>query len=265
MEEEFQFLGLRKFIRINWLKAPKNLQLNHVKDTPLPYIKELTKPIAVGRTLEYLAGWIHSQSLASALPPHVLDPKPWDRVYDATAAPGSKTTQMAMLMENKGTIYATDKAPRLRALRANVERLGVLNTFMKVWDAKKPFPLSYNKALLDAPCSALGSHKYAWERLTPSIVRTLSLVQKDMIKAVFENLEPGGVMVYSTCTTTYEENEGVIEWLLENFQNAKLEEVKLPVPAQDAQPKQYEDVKVAKRVSARDAGEAFFIARIRKA
>ncbi len=246
------------------MKAPKDLKLSYVKDTVIPYMKELTKPISIGRTIEYLGGYIHSQSLASAIPPIVLDPKPWDTVYDATAAPGSKTTQIAMLMENKGTIFATDKADRLRALRSNISRLGVLNTVIKAWDAKKTFPFSYNKALLDAPCSALGSHKYAWERLTPGIVKTLSLVQKDMIKAVFEGLKENGVLVYSTCTVTYEENEGVIEWLLENFQNAKLEPINLPIPAKDGEGKEYSDIKHTKRISAKDAGEAFFIARIRK-
>lgn len=254
------FLEIKKYIRVNWLRTRKK---PNYKETFLPYMYEIPSTLKVGNTVEYLAGYIHSQSLASAIPPHILDPTPRDIVYDVTAAPGSKTTQMAMLMENRGVIIANDKPDRISALRANIERLGVINTAITSRDAKRVPDFIYSKALVDAPCSALGAHRYAWKRVTDSIVRTLSNVQYRILEATYTALRPGGVLVYSTCTFTYAENEGVISKLLENT-DAKILRVDLPISHDRGISDQYGDLEHTIRLHPRDVGEYFYVAKIMK-
>ncbi|MEM0471023.1 MAG: RsmB/NOP family class I SAM-dependent RNA methyltransferase [Candidatus Anstonellales archaeon] len=254
------FIEVKKYIRVNWLKTRAR---PNYKSTFLPYIYELPPNIKIGNSIEYLAGYIHSQSLASAIPPHILSPSPRDTVYDATAAPGSKTTQMAMLMENRGVIIANDKKDRISSLRANIERLGVVNVAIISRDAKKTPDFSYNRALVDAPCSALGAHRYAWKRVTNSIIRTLSSVQYRILEATYRALRPGGILVYSTCTFTRYENEDVVSALLENY-SAKLMPIELPIQSEPGISDQYEDIKLTVRVHPKDVGEYFYVAKIFK-
>jgi len=116
----------------------------------------------------------------------------------------------------------------------------------------------FDKVLLDAPCTALGSHKHAWKRFKPDIAKALSRVQKAMILAGFDSLKKGGIMVYSTCTITEEENEEVVEFLLEN-RNVEVEEIGLSIPHKESR------LKNAWRINPEDLNsESFFIARIRK-
>ncbi|MCS7122759.1 MAG: RsmB/NOP family class I SAM-dependent RNA methyltransferase [Candidatus Micrarchaeota archaeon] len=255
-----EFLETKKYIRVNWIKTRKR---PNYRETFLPYIYEIPKTLKVGNTLEYLAGYIHSQSLASAIPPHVLDPNPRDIVYDAAAAPGSKTTQIAMLMENRGVIVANDKPDRIPALRSNIERLGVINTAIISRDAKRTPDFIYSKALVDAPCTALGAHKYAWRRVTDSIVRTLSMVQYRMLEATYRALRPGGVIVYSTCTFTYAENEGVVSTLLSRT-DARLVKIHLPISYDRGYSNEFEDLQHTIRLHPRDVGEYFYVAKIMK-
>jgi 16S rRNA (cytosine967-C5)-methyltransferase len=84
--------------------------------------------------------------------------------------------------------------------------------------------------LLDAPCTALGSHAFAWERIDDKSMVIMPDIQKKMIKSSFEALKPGGILVYSTCTVTEEENERVVNYLLKNNENAKLEDINLDLP-----------------------------------
>ncbi len=254
---------MKDYIRLNTLKMnpEEYAEWTELKigKTILPFVFELKEKVKIGKTIDYLAGLIHPQSLSSSIVPLALDPKPKEIVWDMTASPGSKTTEMAMLMKNEGVIVATDRKKRLRAIRANAERLGTFNIILKPWDAKKPLKLNYfDKVLLDAPCTALGSHKYAWKRFKPDIAKALSRVQKAMILAGFDSLKRGGSLVYSTCTITEEENEEVVEFLLEN-RNAEVEEIKLNIPHTKSR------LKNAWRFNPEDLkSEAFFIAKLVK-
>lgn len=253
-------IEIQNYVRVNWIKTKARLAY---EQTFLSYMYKLPKNIRLGASLEYLAGYVHSQSLASAIPVHVLQPEYKDIIYDATAAPGSKTTQMAMLMNNQGVIIANDKRERLKALRANIQRLGVINTTLISRDAKQTPDFTYSKALVDAPCSSLGSHKHAWTRINNSIVRTLSIVQYKILEATYKALKPGGTMVYSTCTPIYYENEYVVAKLLNNH-DAKLVKVELPIQVESGIDKEYQDLEFSIRVTPDMAGEYFYVAKIFK-
>ncbi len=248
------------YVRVNWIKTRARLAY---EQTFLPYIYKLPNNIRIGTSLDYLAGYVHSQSLASAIPVHILEPNSQDIVYDATAAPGSKTTQMAMLMNNRGIIIANDKKERIKALKSNIQRLGVINTTIISRDAKTIPNFNYSKALVDAPCSSLGSHRHAWTRIKASIVKTLSEVQYKILEATYMALKPGGIMVYSTCTPIYYENENVVSKLLNKY-DAKLMKIDLPVKVEPGIDKDYQDLELSIRVTPDIAGEYFYIAKIFK-
>ncbi|HEO63642.1 MAG TPA: RsmB/NOP family class I SAM-dependent RNA methyltransferase, partial [Candidatus Omnitrophica bacterium] len=146
-------------------------------------------------------------------------------VLDLTAAPGSKTTQMAALMNNAGKITAFEKdSVRYQKLLANLRYQGVLNTEAHNIDslgAWRDYFEKFDKVLLDAPCSAEGrfhatrakTYKY-WNQVK---VKNMAKKQKGLIRTAFSCLKPGGLLVYSTCTFSPEENESVVNYLLRKF------------------------------------------------
>ena len=180
-------------------------------------------------------GAFYVEDEAAQLIPLLLDPQPGDIVLDACAAPGGKSTHVAALMHNKGVIYAVDrKETRLDLVRSNCRRLGVQivvpivgdirhprewvpmiktaeSSSAKKAEAGKPF---LDRILVDAPCSGLGvlrRHPEAkWQKGEQALPRHQAL-QCQILEAVAPCLRPGGVLVYSTCSTEPEENEDVIE------------------------------------------------------
>jgi NOL1/NOP2/sun family putative RNA methylase len=188
----------------------------------------------LGNRLEHFLGYIYIQDAASMVPALVLDPRPGELVLDMAAAPGSKTTQMAQLMENTGLIVANDcSRSRLRGLSGNLDRLGVLNTVVTYGDGKgigRRLPEYFDRALLDAPCSAEGTLRRSQEALMrwgEWGIERMARLQKGLIRSGFRALKPGGVMVYSTCTFAPEENEGVVDYLLKKEENARVESITL--------------------------------------
>jgi 16S rRNA (cytosine967-C5)-methyltransferase len=179
-------------------------------------------------------GAFYVEDEAAQLIPPLLDPRPDDIVLDACAAPGGKSTHLADLMHNKGTVYAIDrKGARLDLLRNNCHRLGIKIVVPIVSDIRQPRewlpnietarPSSMKKRpgeplveriLVDAPCSGLGvlrRHPEAkWRKGEQALPRHHRL-QGQILEAVAPCLRPGGVLVYSTCSTEPEENEDVIE------------------------------------------------------
>jgi 16S rRNA (cytosine967-C5)-methyltransferase len=180
-------------------------------------------------------GAFYVEDEAAQLIPPLLDPRPDDIVLDACAAPGGKSTHVADLMRNKGTIYAVDrKQARLDLLRSNCRRLGVEIIVPIVGDIRQPREWlanietarpssmkntgagepSVDRILVDAPCSGLGvlrRHPEAkWRKDEQTLSRHQDL-QRQILEAVAPCLRPGGVLVYSTCSTESEENEDVVE------------------------------------------------------
>ncbi|NHN47734.1 RsmB/NOP family class I SAM-dependent RNA methyltransferase [Halostella sp. JP-L12] len=176
-----------------------------------------------GNTWPYFHGWIHGQEEVSSLPATVLDPDPGERVWDAAAAPGSKTTHLAALMDDRGLLVANDNnLGRLSALRSNAERLGVTNVAVTNADARnfslKPFGGEpFDRALVDAPCSCEGTIRKnpdALDEWDMSHVRGVAGVQKGILRRAIQATREGGTVVYSTCTFAPEENEGVLDHVL---------------------------------------------------
>ncbi len=266
---KFYLSHTSKYFRINTLKITEKefseVSSLNFSSTPISFIKKLEEEISLGSTSEYFLGLIHPQTISSSLPALLLEPKNNEIILDATASPGSKTTQIAMHMQNTGIIVANDRADRLTPLFHNIARLGVVNTVVVSKDAKKPIASNYfDKALLDAPCSALGSHLNAWKRFKQDIAKSLSRVQKRMILSAFDSLKEGGILVYSTCTITEEENESVVSFLLEN-RDAELLTPSISLP-HDSGLSDYgsEFRKVVRVYPWHINSEGFFIAKIRK-
>ena len=184
----------------------------------------------IGLTIEHFIGYFYMQEVVSLLPAVVLAPQKGEVVLDVCAAPGSKTTQMSQMMHNTGLIVANDNDfMRLKPLKYNIEKCGCLNVAITNIDGRV-IKGKFDKILLDAPCSSEGQIRKDWKvlsRWSEDYIKTFSNLQKQFIKHAFEILKPNGILVYSTCTFAPEENEEVVNYLLENFENAKLEKIEL--------------------------------------
>ncbi len=238
----------------------------------LPY-----QPYPIGKTLSHFLGHFYVQDIASMLPARILQPRPGDVVLDMSAAPGSKTTQMAVMMQNQGMILANDIVQkRLRALINNLQRLGITNTAVVKSYGESLGNLyfeMFDKVLLDPACSGLGTLHKSPEVLswwTPSHCARLASGQRSMISSAIKALKPGGILVYSTCTITPEENEEVIQYALREF---PVDLVDLEIPELDTRPgliefdgKKYEPrlQKTRRLYPFQNQTEGFFIARLRK-
>lgn len=272
---EFSELPLRKSIRVNTLKSSV-AEMKKVFDLkPVPWCEEgfFIEGSAIGNTFEHFLGYIYLQEAASMIPPLALDPKPGEKILDMCASPGSKTTQMASMMKNQGLIIANDNAAsRLIPLSANLQRCGVLNSVITLMEGRW-FNTSFDKILVDAPCSGLGTIRKSPKTVqwwNPNFSKQMAGIQKQLLDKAFKILNPGGLVVYSTCTLEPEENEGVVNNLLECHDDAKLEKINLDIkvspPVLEFEGKVYSsEVKKCLRIWPQDNDtEGFFVARIRK-
>lgn len=234
---------------------------------------------ALSETPQYQKGELYVQSLSSMLPPLILDPKPGDRVLDIAAAPGSKTTQMASLMDNRGEIIANDTSrTRIYRLKANMALQGATIAHVSRDDGRaiwKRYPEYFDKALVDVPCSMEGRFNTqdpkTYQDWSLKKVKDLSHLQRWMLRSAISATRPGGIIVYSTCTMSPEENEDVIAWALEKERgNIVLEDVRLPGAAFDPavlqwDTKHFDDV-IGKsaRIYPTKLMEGFYIAKLKK-
>jgi NOL1/NOP2/sun family putative RNA methylase len=189
----------------------------------------------ISQTQEYVDGKFYIQNLSSIIAALVLDPREGENILDMCAAPGSKTTHLSALMNNKGQIIANDsEMTRVSALKNVLIQFGAKNAKATLSDANdfgKKYPEYFDRVLLDAPCSGEGmiymqSNKplrfWSIEK-----IKRCSYLQKDLILSAFRALKRGGILVYSTCTLEPEENEGVVSYLLEHYPNAVIEDTGL--------------------------------------
>ncbi len=186
-----------------------------------------------GATMEHSLGYYYIQDLSSMAPVWVLSPIPGENILDMAAAPGSKSTMMAEMMENRGTIIANDiNYNRLKSLAANIERLGITNIIVTNKDAQTAKWGKFKKILLDAPCSGEGTfRKNPWDFRFATDKERAMLVkqQKKMVENAWNNLEDEGILVYSTCTYHPLENENVVKYAVEKL-NMEVISVEVPVP-----------------------------------
>ena len=234
---------LRKSIRVNTLKmsvgnfkqaaADKGWQL-----TPIPWCNEgfwLERPeieenaLTLGNTALHLSGAMYVQEASSMLPPMALKKSLTEasHVLDMASAPGSKTSQLAALMNNQGVLVANElSSSRLKVLSATLKRMGVGNCALSHFDGMifgDYMFECFDSILLDAPCSGEGTVRKDSNALKNWSIESntdIAKVQKDLIKSAFYALKPGGTLVYSTCTLTPLENQQVCEYLQSEFANA---------------------------------------------
>ncbi len=175
--------------------------------------------LSLGATHEYLMGYYYIQDLASMIPVYFLSPRPGDKVIDMCAAPGGKTTHIGQYLKQKGTIIAIDrKESRLKSLISNINRCGILNSMVFPYDGKDlnkipKFRHWANKILLDAPCTGSGIiRKDKSRKMSRNLkdVKEMAKIQKSLLKTGLEILKPGGLLLYSTCSFHYRENEQVV-------------------------------------------------------
>jgi len=174
------------------------------------------------------------QNLPSIVAGHVLSPTPDDYVLDMCAAPGGKTAHLFRQMRGRGTLVACDRTSKVQRIKKNLENvcgksltefpnvkvLKLDSRTLSTKDVREThnLPSSFNKILLDAPCSALGQKpRTSQSSMSGKQLNSLSSLQQQLFCTAIELLSDGGTLVYSTCTTTYAENEGIVAWALEKF------------------------------------------------
>lgn len=220
-------------IRVNTLLSTKELicqelERLRIKSVTVPwyqnaFILENTSVAGVTELEIYKEGKIYIQSLSSMIPALILAPKLEETVLDVAAAPGSKTSQIAALMENKGEIIANDISQnRIYKLISILKTSGVENVKITnmpgelIW---KKYPEYFDKVLVDVPCSMEGRFSCdddaTYEDWSTGKIKKLAKIQKWILRSAVSAAKPGGTIVYSTCTLAPEENEEIIDWLLE--------------------------------------------------
>ena len=276
---------LRRAIRVNTLKTtPKKIyeELTNAgwKLTPVPWCKQAYwiqgERLDVGNLLAHQLGEIYIQDPASMLPPIILQPKPGERVLDMCASPGSKTTQAAALMNNTGVIVANDaEGSRLAALGVNTQRMGVLNTLITKQDGRNFNNYTFDKVMIDAPCSGTGTLRRSPKPIKQhniNQVRGLAQLQEQLLQAGYDALTPGGSLTYSTCTLEPLENECVLDTFLQTNPHARVDKIELDIKREQVfttHPETGEalhaDVQKALRIHPyTNDTEGFFVARITK-
>ena len=233
----------RIYARINQLKIDRQTFLERYRDArPLANLSnfvELPSP-----TDALAAGDCYVQDPSTAIACELLQPQPGETVLDACAAPGGKSAYLAELMQNRGSIIASDRDPeRLQVLAENLARLGAQITKVVRQDwTKQSFSAEilsaapFDRILIDAPCSNTGVMRrrvdVRW-RLKSADFSRMQARQIQIARTVIPLLKSGGVLVYSTCSLEREENEDLIQKLLKNTSNAKLEEERRSLPFRD--------------------------------
>ena len=227
-------------IRVNTLKASEEAVLEKLaaEDVKLEKIEPLkhtytilsAKQSLVG-TDSFREGLFYVQDKASCFAAEVADPKSGMTVLDICAAPGAKTTYLAQLMQNRGSVYSVDYSRRrLQTWQREVARMGVVIAAPVLADACVSLPcmLEADVVVLDPPCTSTGvfaKQPSAKWRLTPRSIEKMTDVQWRMINNCAERVKAGGVLTYSTCSITVEENEMIIERFLKGHPEFSLAEI----------------------------------------
>ncbi len=232
------------FVRLNTLKASQGEIVSKLdaegvkleKTKPLKHAYKVTnsnQPLTA--TASHREGLFFVQDKASCFAAEVADPREGMTVLDVCAAPGAKTTYLAQLMQNQGSIYSLDySARRMKIWKQENRRMGIAIADPVIADACDflPFDIKADVAILDPPCTGtgvFGRQPSAKWRLTPKSIEAMAEIQWRMINNVAENVKSGGVLAYSTCSVTVEENEMIIERFLKWHPEFSMLEIEPPL------------------------------------
>jgi len=236
--------------------APSTLRANRLKIEPSQLLQALTEAGHLARPCRFAPegiviekrgegplpgdreGWYQVQDEASMLIAHLLDPQPGQRILDGCAAPGGKTTQLAALTGNQAEIVALDKHPqRVEMIRQGAQRLGCQGILARDWDLTTTpdflTPESFDRVLLDAPCSGLGvlrrNPESRWKKSAVNL-RELAVLQQLLLDRVAPLVRPGGKLLYSVCTFSQGETDAVVSAFLEAHPQFVLENLSDHLP-----------------------------------
>lgn len=189
-----------------------------------------------GKTIDHQSGLVYSQEPSAMLVGELAHPKPGQKVLDLCAAPGGKTTYLASFMDQQGLLVSNEiNRGRAKILAENVERFGIQNAVILNESPDRMedrFANYFDVIVVDAPCSGEGMFRKDpaameyWNKDYPSECANR---QREILKSAMKMLAPKGTLVYSTCTFAPEEDEQIISWLLDNYENLAL----VDVPKQD--------------------------------
>jgi len=274
--------------RVNRLKSSPEeviefMKANHIAISPIAWYSDAFSTYASTRELTdlslYKDGKFYIQGLSSMIPALVLNLEPSDSILDIAAAPGSKTSQIASIMNNSGKIIANDLSrQRIFKLKANLKEQGVTNTLFSnipgenIW---RKYPEYFDKTLVDAPCSMEGRFNSndpdSYTAWTMKKVKELSHRQKYLLRGAITATKVGGTIIYSTCTLSPEENEGVIQWILDKEGDAvSIEPISIegltlsPGLTQWGEQRYDSSLRNSARIYPSSTMEGFFIAKIHK-
>ncbi|KAI5637097.1 hypothetical protein NE865_10147 [Phthorimaea operculella] len=177
------------------------------------------------------------QNLPSIVCGWVVNAQPNEFILDMCSAPGNKATHLGEMSNNQAKIIAIDKTPqKVNKIRENCKLHGITCIDMYSYDSTKcwseqaininegpPFPSeSFDKVLLDAPCSGLGQRPQLLNKMSSKMLQSYKFVQRKLFDSAVKVLKVGGYLIYSTCTITLDENENMVAWVLEKFPSLRL-------------------------------------------
>ncbi|XP_045475660.1 tRNA (cytosine(72)-C(5))-methyltransferase NSUN6 [Harmonia axyridis] len=229
-----EFTGLKLHIGNGVVQMPRS-QLYGADLNPRGIAVEVSETISGCPQISddlFPPGTVLLQNLPSVICVHTLDPQPNEVILDMCAAPGHKTTHIAALMKNQGTLIAIDKTPgkiknlerhcsvfdaKVQIFLADSTKI-FCSTSLNRYSEGPPFAAeSFDRILLDAPCSALGKRPQFRNNITNKVLKSYVALQKKLFSTAVNLLKLNGVLVYSTCTITLGENEGIVAWALNKF------------------------------------------------
>jgi 16S rRNA (cytosine967-C5)-methyltransferase len=228
------------YIRLNALRSSEaeiliRLEAEGVKLEKIELLKHTYKILSTKQplmgTASFQEGLFYVQDKASCFAAEVADPKPQMTVLDVCAAPGAKTTYLAQLMQNEGVLCSLDYSTRrMQVWKKEVLRMGVKIAYPVIADAcvSLPFGQEADVVVLDPPCTStgvFGKLPSAKWRLTSRSIDRMTAIQWQMIDNCAEKVRTGGVLIYSTCSITVEENEMIIERFLKWHPEFSLTEI----------------------------------------
>ena len=226
-----------KALRVNTLKisVEEFLKISPFNLSPVPwcdtgfYYNQDDKP---GKHYYHDVGLYYIQEPSAMAVVEALNPVPGDMVLDLSAAPGGKSTHIASKLKGEGLLVSNEiNSKRVKVLAENIERMGIRNVVILNESPERlenKFARVFDKILVDAPCSGEGMFRkdeIAINEWSLENVLSCSLRQKKILDSAANMLNPGGIMVYSTCTFSPEENEGVIDHFLKNHSDFELMEI----------------------------------------
>ena len=264
-------------LRVNTLKAKvsyicsvlsgNNIEYEKVSWNNEALIIKNANEIDIKELEIYKNGEIYLQSLSSMMPAIILEPKENEDILDMTAAPGGKTTQIAALTNNKANITACEmNTVRADRLKYNVEKQGATSVTVLKEDSRRLNDyFSFDKILLDAPCSGSGTillnNERTYKNFSENLVKKTIKSQKDLLKKAIKILKPGHELVYSTCSILKQENENIIKEIIEKGQAEVM-----PINEEKLKdiPKLKSNIDGALTVCPNEYYEGFFVVKLRK-